>query len=100
MPAGTLKVALPEPVLPVTIIPISSVIVGSTKFTNTFASAGNPFAVTVTEEPAAPEEALNNALCAFTNGVTITTNVNTLRKSTASIALPNLFFILITWFAN
>jgi len=91
------KVLVPEPVLPMFITPSSyDGKLEPAKSINAVSPAVNPLTVTVTEEPTAPEVGLNDTVsCAFTDGVTITTAVSTLRKRTASITLLNLFFILI-----
>ena len=96
------KVAVPEPVLPVFIGPSSNEgkLAPAKSTISVSPAALNPLSVTVTEVPTGPDDGLNDIVCAFTSGVTVITNVNTLRKSTESITLLNLFFTSITLFGK
>ena len=99
--AGMAKVPDPEPALLVVITPSSKLVpFAFVKSTTTSSPDLKSLSVTISEEPTAPEEALKDTLCAFTNGVAITAKVNTLRKSTASITLLNLFFMLMILFCK
>jgi hypothetical protein len=91
------KVALPEPVVSVVIVPRYR-FGGHCKVTGS--DALNPLTVAVTVEPAEPEVGLNDVVCALTNGVIITANVNALRKSTISIVLLNFFSIFLSLFCK